>query len=90
MPRFLVEYRVSGTITNFIDAETEEEADAKAYAFSGGDDDFSEAMGEIDEVTDVDYSVRQMSRVRREDGSIAYTTYVRKTDTVLPDEEVVE
>lgn len=88
MPRFLVEYRVTGTITHFVNAETQEEAEKKAYAYSGGDTDYSDAMCEIEEVTDLDYSVREMFRVRREEGGIAYTTYVRPTDTVLPEADV--
>jgi hypothetical protein len=87
MPKFIIEYDVRGTISHIVTADTSEDAAKIAHDYSGGDEDFSEAMYEIEDLTDVDYSIRQMTRVRDKDGTIRLTTYVFSTDEVLPDED---
>lgn len=77
MPKFSVQYRVSGSMTDIIEAESKEAAEAIAQA--NCEDDGWEP--DLDTVDDVDFYVQEMHRVVR-DGKTMHTTYVRATDVL--------
>ena len=91
MPEFNVRFRVSGYIDHFITADSEEEAQEKVNKLISEDGrEYSELMHELDEVDDASASISQLFRVKRADGKIVKTTYVRDTDQLLPDAPFLE
>jgi hypothetical protein len=75
MPKFSVQYRVNGTMTDIIEADTIEEAQTMAHDRVEAED-WEPDLEEFD-VDDV--YVQEMHRVVR-DGKPIFTTYVRTTD----------
>jgi hypothetical protein len=75
MPRFFVDYTISGRATATIEADSMEEARAKveeeAYA-----EDFDI---DLDAIDDVDFRIQELHPVTR-DGKEIWTTYVRDSD----------
>lgn len=80
MQRFSVRYSVSGTITDIIEAENLDEANAIAESRA----DSNEFGTELDEVDDIDIYVQQLHKVIR-DGRAILTTYVKPTDQLATD-----
>jgi len=77
MPKFSVQYRVSGTMTDIIEAESKEAAEK--IANDACDADGWEPCFDSCEVDDI--YIQEMRRVFR-DGKPIWTTYVRDTDTL--------
>lgn len=77
MAKFMVQYSVSGSFSEVIEAEDEDAAkalvEAKAY-----DDEFT---ADLDEVDDVNFTIQLLHPVIRE-GQRLLTTHVRATDGI--------
>lgn len=82
MPEFNVEFRIEGTSTMIIKAASLEEAKAKADAMIEDDNWFPD----LENISSADHYTQQLYRVKRKDGSVCKTTYVRPDDKVLADE----
>jgi hypothetical protein len=80
MAKFIIEYRVRGMVTETVEADSKEAAEAIAQ--TNVEDEGWEP--ELDSIDDADFSVQIMHRVER-DGKPVWTTYVRKTDVKLDD-----
>lgn len=75
MPKFFIEYDVRGKCTDTIEATSREEALKFAREKMKNDENFLD----LEELTDVDYSVDEMFKVNR-DGKTLYTTNPRGSD----------
>lgn len=84
MKRFQVEYRVEGRVVDYIDAETFEEAKAKAEKRAYDEDAEFELIGE--EIEDVRVDVWKMTKVRDKEGKVYWTSYVWSGYEVLGDD----
>lgn len=76
MARFIIEYRISGTYTETVEAESKEAAEKMANANCENED----WVPDLDSIDDVNFYTQEMHRVVR-DGKPVWTTYVRATDT---------
>lgn len=81
MPRFLVTYRVTGRITDYIEADSKEHAEELVLAKASSDE-HEEAFLDLEEANDIDWDISQMHKVVR-DGNVIHTTYVRETDELV-------
>lgn len=81
MPEFMITYHIEGTYMETIKAPDLATAEAMADAKIEDENWFPD----LDEITNADHSTSQLYRVQRKDGTIGKTTYIRDTDTVLPD-----
>lgn len=79
MPKFSVRYSIVGTMTDIIEADSQDDAERIAH-------DTVEMDGWepcLDDVEVDDIYIQEMHRVVR-DGKPCWTTYVRETDTRTP------
>lgn len=83
MPKFLIEYRITGRRTDYIEADSKEHAEEIADAMIE-DDTKEEHFLDLEEADDIDYSISEMFSVIR-DGQRISTTYVRATDERVVD-----
>lgn len=75
MPKFIIEYDVRGKCTDTIEAKSKEEATKYAVERLKDDENFID----LEELTDVDYSISEMFKVKR-NGQVIQTTFIRATD----------
>jgi len=75
MARYMVTYYVRGTVTDVIDADSKEAAEAQAEDRADGDE------WDFDNGTDVDFEVRELHRVIR-NGDVVWVNYIRPRDVL--------
>ena len=81
MAKFCITYRISGTMTEIIEA-----ADLKAAERIADSNCEDEGFGtELDEADDIDFDVQQMYHVEK-DGKRSWTTWVAAGETLVADE----
>lgn len=74
--KFLVEYHVSGTMTDVIETEESHDELSERIENEVNEDDWE---ADLDRIDDIDFHVTEMFLIER-DGKRSWTTYVRETD----------